>query len=386
MKERLFFLAVLAVLSICLPAQGQPWSGSGIEGDPYLIEDANDMQAIGADPNYWNAHFKLVNDINLAGFTGTEFNIAGNYDTRFTGVFDGNGHTISNFSYTTTESNYIGLFGYVDDPNSEIKDLFLMTPHLNVPGGCDIGALVGMFRNGIITNCVVESGNVSGRCRVGGLIGQNRDAVISGCHSLCEVSGDGYIGGLSGTTCDSIMSNCYSDCDVSGRYYIGGLAGFHENADLYTLSVISNCYSTSRVSGYEAFIGGLVGRIYKAFMSHCYATGTVNGNGGSAGGLVGAAWIGTMLYSYWDIQTSGLADGLGDDQGANTIQIYGKTTAQMRQKATFVNWDFVEIWGIGENQTYPYLRVYPAGDLNHDGRVDMLDFAIFANHWLAGVE
>ena len=38
------------------------------------------------------------------------------------------------------------------------------------------------------------------------------------------------------------------------------------------------------------------------------------------------------------------------------------------------------------NQTYPYLRIYPAGDLNHNSRVDFEDFAIFADNWLAGVE
>jgi hypothetical protein len=49
------------------------------------------------------------------------------------------------------------------------------------------------------------------------------------------------------------------------------------------------------------------------------------------------------------------------------------------------NWDFVEIWNIGENQTYPYLRTESAGDLNHDKKVDFADFAILAEHWLEGV-
>ena len=48
-------------------------------------------------------------------------------------------------------------------------------------------------------------------------------------------------------------------------------------------------------------------------------------------------------------------------------------------------WAVVEVWGVGENQTYPYLRKYSAGDLNHDGLVDWRDLAIFAGHWLEGV-
>ena len=83
LSEVAFLLIILCIL--VLPAKGQPWSGSGTEGDPYLIEDADDMQAIGADWSYWGAHFKLTNDINLAGFTGNQFNIIGTgWDYPFT--------------------------------------------------------------------------------------------------------------------------------------------------------------------------------------------------------------------------------------------------------------------------------------------------------------
>jgi hypothetical protein len=42
----------------------------------------------------------------------------------------------------------------------------------------------------------------------------------------------------------------------------------------------------------------------------------------------------------------------------------------------------VEIWNIGENQTYPYLRVYLAGDINKDGIVNFKDFAFVALQWM----
>ena len=60
----------------------------------------------------------------------------------------------------------------------------------------------------------------------------------------------------------------------------------------------------------------------------------------------------------------------------------------MQTENTYIDygWDFVDVWNIGEKQTYPFLRVYPAGDLNHDGSVDMLDLATLANHWLVGAQ
>ena len=62
----------------------------------------------------------------------------------------------------------------------------------------------------------------------------------------------------------------------------------------------------------------------------------------------------------------------------------------MQQENTFTNanWDFSNIWAIYENQirSYPLLRQRIIGDLNRDRRVNMLDFAILADNWLAGVE
>ena len=111
-------IAILAVILGVLLSCSTVWAegyggGTGDPNNPYIIADANHMQAIGANPSDWGACFVLLNNINLVEYTGTQFNIIGNSTTAFTGVFDGNDQTISNFTYTATEPNYIGLFGYV---------------------------------------------------------------------------------------------------------------------------------------------------------------------------------------------------------------------------------------------------------------------------------
>jgi hypothetical protein len=58
-------------------------------------------------------------------------------------------------------------------------------------------------------------------------------------------------------------------------------------------------------------------------------------------------------------------------------------TAEMKQKATFVNWDFTETWDIAENQTYPFLRQCPTGDINGDCKVDFKNLVLLATQWLA---
>ena len=107
-------MAMLGVLALCGSAFAEDYGGgSGTETEPYLIYTAEQMQEIGANPNDWDKHFLMTADINLADYTSMQFNIIGTKSTPFAGVFNGNGHKISNFTYTCTGIDYIGLFGYV---------------------------------------------------------------------------------------------------------------------------------------------------------------------------------------------------------------------------------------------------------------------------------
>lgn len=374
------FLTLL-VLLLTSSVQAKYSGGTGEPNTPYQIADANDMNEIGTHIEDWNDCFVLVNDINLAEYTGTQFNRIGTSSSNaFTGVFDGNGLTISNFTYTSNGTNGIGLFGYINDPNAIIKNLALIDPNVAAGTGDCVGPLVGRLKRGTIHNCSVQGGSSSGEWYVGGLVGQSyRDCAILNCYANAVVSGFRDVGGLTGQNqLRSVVSACYATGSVSGvGSGLGGLVGWNG-------SRISDCYTTANAFGTGNDIGGLVGINYlEGLISSCYAVGKVSGNF-DTGGLVGEN-SGTIETSFWNIQTTEQSEGVGDGSPSGAT---GKTTLNMQKESTFsdVGWDFVEIWNIGENQTYPYLRVYPAGDLNHDGVVNWLDFAIFADHWLAGVE
>ncbi len=70
---------LIAVCFLSFPAQAQYGGGNGEPNDPYLIYTAEQMNAIGADANDWDKHFRLMADIDLAAYTGTDFNIIGYY-------------------------------------------------------------------------------------------------------------------------------------------------------------------------------------------------------------------------------------------------------------------------------------------------------------------
>ena len=452
-QSKATFSIMLAICLLASRADAKYSGGTGEPNNPYRIADANDLNDIGNHVEDFNKCFVMVNDINLAEYTGTQFNtidISG-------GVFDGNNHTISNYSSAGP------IFGLVQGADAEIKDLGLTDPNIDTEAGGPVGSLVRGLWQGRVSGCYVDGGRVSGSLLVGGLVGENELGEIWNCYATADVcSVNGKAGGLVGGNTDgrimncyatgsvegiafagglvgicggsgvSIISNCYSTGCVSGGEYTGGLVGLSDSStisDCYAIGpvdgnestgglvgndcegTISHCYATGAVSGQHA-TGGLVGLSDWSTVSDCYATGPVDGNshtGGLVGwflgrkisncyaagavdgndytgglvGLSGRAGETTFVKCFWDSDVNPDVNGIGYTTDPNVI---GKTTAEMMQEATFVDWDFIEIWNIGENQTYPFLRVYPAGDLNHDGRVDLFDFGILAGHWLEGVE
>ncbi|MHC4583218.1 MAG: GLUG motif-containing protein, partial [Planctomycetota bacterium] len=237
--------------------------GTGEPEDPYFITTAKELSSIGYNPRLTEAHFKLMADVDLWGLA---FYPIGNEAYPYASVFDGNSHTISNLTYDSNSVDCIGLFGCVNDPNVEIKDLGLIDPNINAGTGDYVGSLVGYLRDGTITDCYVEGGSVSGDYYVGGLVGGG----LVGAHGE-EVRSRG----------GSTISNCWSTSIVQGTLYVGGLVGYNDG------DYLTDCYSTGAVSGTE-LVGGLVGRSsFSGTICNCYSSGSVSGNW-SVGGLVGS--------------------------------------------------------------------------------------------------
>jgi hypothetical protein len=356
---------------VTIPDEAKYSGGTGEPNDPYQIATAEDLMLLGESPEDNGKHFILTADIdldpNLPGRKVFDRAVVGPYTyvvaegwqgMPFTGVFDGNGKKIYNFSYTSTDRNCVGLFGTVDDPNAQIINLGLVNPDIEAGTRASVGSLVGWLKTGRIVGCCVEDGSVSGRFYVGGLVGQNGGTIINS-YSTGNISGNDNVGGLIGGNTGTV-DGCYSTCNVMGTRNVGGLVG--QNGDIVGWSLIMysgtifNCYSTGSVSGHSV-VGGLVGIYYVGTTTNCYATGKVLGNK-YVGGLVGSGvfGLGEVEACFWDIETSGLTSSGGG---------IGLTTAEMQTASTFINagWDFVgeidngteDIWWIDEGRDYPRL-------------------------------
>src|SRR5690554_6146631 len=244
-------------------ANGNFGGGDGTALNPYLVEDAHDLDAVRNYLGDTSVHFKQVANIDLSSW-GNWLPIQNgssiSSENVFRGVYDGGGYKISNM---TCQHNryYVGLFGYIT--SATIKNVFV--ENCNVNGDTNVGSLVGDTSSGsnTILNCY-SSGNVSGRSTVGGLIGSCYDGTtISNCYFSGNVSGTNWTGGLIGSSSSAKISNCYSSGSVSGDSPVGGLIGLCSGR-------ITNCYSSSSVSG-GGSVGGLVGGGSGAKISNCYA-------------------------------------------------------------------------------------------------------------------
>lgn len=346
--------------------QAEFTEGTGTEEDPYLVSSPAQLHNV---RNYLDQHFLQTQDIDLAHYSnwdpiGVWYGEGYAENEMLTGTYDGGDYKIQNL--TIDGINNVGLFAITSE-DSVLRNIHL--EDVNIKGNDSVGSLVGLHY-GTIINCSVNgaitgyyivgglvgyshrstitdcysSGDVTGYNTVGGLVGHSSESTITDCYSSGDVTGgewSGSVGGLVGHSCwGSTITGCYSSGDVTGEERVGGLVGSAYG------TTITDCYSSGNVSGDDR-VGGLVGELNWSDVMRCYAVGEVTGVLG-LGGLIGIRSETSVEYSYYDQETTGRSDDMGKG--------IPKTTSEMLQQDTFEEWDFDEIWGIDEGETYPYLQ------------------------------
>ncbi|MBU1297375.1 MAG: filamentous hemagglutinin N-terminal domain-containing protein, partial [Gammaproteobacteria bacterium] len=297
------------------------------------------------------ASYTLANDIIYSGdmWSSSGFSSIGSQSTRFRGNFDGVGHTISDLFINRDNTDFIGLFGFLDS-SSTIKNIGLI--NADITGKDYIGGLVG-WNYGAINNSFT-TGKIMGNDSVGGLIGSSENNItIKDSYSFASVDGNDYIGGLVGYNARGI-ENSYATGTVNGNNYVGGLVGSSGSSS----SQIINSYATGQVTTINDYAGGLAGSSAGS-ITNSYATGSVNSGRYYVGGLVAANSGGTITNSYWDIDTTGRTIGVGQDSGTitNLKGVYSSTgTIDAFIQDTYTGFDFTNDWILYEGYTRPLLR------------------------------
>ena len=162
-------------------------------------------------------------------------------DTRFNGVLDGQGHTISNL--------YCDRFARKGFPYSMAIGV------VGFLGGATDGetGVTGQFEDGwqpAVRNLVLAGGSILGRRMVGGIVGRvgqtSGGVVIENCANRAAVKSTDAkgVGGIVGAGWGKgVIRGCYNAGPISTTYSspAGGIIGSNEGLDIY------NCYNAARI-------------------------------------------------------------------------------------------------------------------------------------------
>ena len=208
---------------------------SGYELSNGLDFDTNQNGVIDENDEYWNANDE-------GG--GEGWVPLGDYSNSFTGIFEGNGHVISNLYINRPGTDYVSLFGRIN--NAEIRQLGLSGSLMSVTGDDYVGGLVGFVDDNNIINATYNTGSVTGDDYVGGLAGYvYTNNQITANYNTGSVVGDGSVGGLLGRVKENNqITASYSSGYVSGASSTGGLIGYS-----YSSTTITNSYWAIDSSG-----------------------------------------------------------------------------------------------------------------------------------------
>ena len=237
----------------------------------------------------------------------------------YAAIFEGNGHTISNFRESGAMNLHAsGLFRIVG-AKGVIRNLRMTSFRVGMRMTY-VGGAAGV-NYGTISNVHVQGRAVGSQEGVGGLVGLNASTGIiedsssagNATGAFGEVAGDDpYVGGLVGRNDGSIRSS-YSTVFASGLFNdnMGGLVGYNAGSGSIRASYAAGEVMTEDVYGWDSprgrYLGGLVGT-NKGEVTASYSTGRVSG-GEYMGGLVGRNIGGAITDSYWDATNSGWRTG-----------------------------------------------------------------------------
>jgi len=359
------------------------WDDSDDDGDGDRFNDANDLTTDG-DNDGWLPLGSIVD-----GTISPE--------SKFSGYYDGNNHSISGLTIVNRASFFPIGYGFIRIADSlEVKNLGLVD--INFNGNSHAGGLAGEAYGITVRNCYV-TGKISQEGAgevIGGLIGRaykgllivedsytdvemtvdtatsyasgficyidkaDSGSYITRSHSNGNINGCKYtVGGFlakhQAPECE--VSECYSTGDITAGRRIGAFIGFNKK------TTIKNCYSLGDITVLSdekiRENGAFVGYSYKkTTVENCYSTGSVfyaKDTVITEHGFIGRLNKGHIINCFFDSTKS--------NQMTNDSLVFGKSTTVMMTDTTFINagWDFTSVWQINGN--YPNLINHSNPDL-----------------------
>ena len=304
-RKSLFFIAMTVVLAtvINLFAGIVAFADGATTPEVVEIDTVDELKAV---KDNLAGNYKLTANIDLGGEEWYSIGETNPDATSgfFSGVFDGNGYTISNFKMTTYPAseyplnwmNRVGFFGIV---TGTIKNLTIANARydVNMTDGTN-GSRVGSIA--AIAGALYDGGKISG-CQTA----EDVTITLTQCSYWYQSGGSwktdnrSYSGGIVGWIKDGTVEYCINRADLTRshtdnrQYYDGGIAGQIETGSISYCINYGDILTTTKANWNAA--GGIVGRMNNepTVVENCINYGAVKNTGTDddlnreAGGIVG---------------------------------------------------------------------------------------------------
>ena len=258
--------------------------GNGTSSNPYLITSADDFEELSNLVNSGTLtetyDFKLLQDITISEqwtpIGQATADSYGNVTTTnaFSGVFDGNGQTITfqNVSITGNSDAAVGLFGVVSGEDTIIQNLTI-NGSISTDSGY-AGLVAGVLTEGATINNVTTESTAS--------ITSSGDAA-------------GFVGRIygSGSITNSTNNATVTAIDDSWAR-AGGFINLAKFPEKDGAIVLSNLTNNGTITGMGGGTGGIAGDLVGVIADTLYNTGTITGNG-MTGGITGGIEEGSSI-------------------------------------------------------------------------------------------
>ena len=239
----------------------------------YTVTSADGLMNVAELVNGGKTDINITLDKNI-DLTGKNWTPIGtSFSNKYTGTFDGGGHTIKGLTVTTNDQ-FVGLFGSIGYAGT-VKNVMMEDVQITSNRSSGFAGGVAGYSDGTIENCSV-SGSVSGTVYVGGVVGAQWEGSITGCSSSATVKGMVHVGGVVGqTNGGATLTACYATgnvtLEIDPRKNIAGgsLVGFNGGSrGLLACYATGNVTSTGSSTG-NVHIGGFLGDNYTT-VTACY--------------------------------------------------------------------------------------------------------------------
>ncbi|MGV9327986.1 metallophosphoesterase [Streptosporangium sandarakinum] len=292
-------------------------AGEGTEKSPYLIDSPDDLAKVDNDPA---GHYRLTADLNLTGLARAQIGRT----TAFTGVFDGDGHTISGLAALPDQGP--GLFA---DNRGTIEDL-------------------------------VVRGDATTDRSTAGLVADQNHGTIQRVRADGSLTANSYVGGITGHHFGAVRDSVSTVNVRATTQYAGGAVGVSVGG-----SVTENVLTTGAVSAGGASAGGVAAYGYTdTRVSHTVALNANVSASSHAHAIVGRVYTGqtaTLEDNHVSRSVPISGQSLTDPPAADNQKGNVVATSEI-QKQTFYEergWDFETVWQWDGVARRPTLRMAP---------------------------